>query len=88
MRIAKGNTAVVERKPVSALSSKLVDVMRDHIIPMARCIETLPCQTRFVFTREDMMDMVINDLKRDHPEILADKDAFLSEIQSAYDRCI
>jgi hypothetical protein len=85
MRMAKGET-IIERKPASALSSKLIDAMRERIIPIATRIESLPSQTRFVFTQEDVIDALIKDMKRDNPEILADKDSFLSKIQSAYDR--
>jgi hypothetical protein len=85
MRLAKEGT-VVERKPASALSNKLIDVMRERIIPIAMLIESLPSHTRFVFTQEDVVDALIKDLKRDNPEILADKDSFLSKIHAAYDR--
>jgi hypothetical protein len=85
MRLAKSET-VIERKPASALSNKLIDVMRERIIPIAMRIETLPSHTRFVFTHEDVIDALIKDMKRDNPEILTDKDSFLLKIQSAYDK--
>lgn len=86
MRMAKGGTTVSERKPISALSSKLINVMRERIIPIAMHIESLPSQTRFVFTEDDVIDGLINDMHKDNPEVLADKDSFISKIQSAYDR--
>ena len=86
MRIAKGETATVERKPVSALSSKLIDAMHERIIPIAACIDSLPSHTRFFFTQEDVIDALIKDIRRDNPEILEDRDAFMLKIQLGYDR--
>jgi hypothetical protein len=60
--------------------------MRDRIIPIAMHVDSLPALTRFVFTQEDVVDALIKDIRRDNPEILEDRDTFISQIQSAYDR--
>jgi hypothetical protein len=86
MRLAKGEVAVIERKPTSALSSKLIDAMHERIIPMAMHIDLLPSETRFVFTQDDVVDALIKDIQRDSPGILADRESFMLNIQSAYDR--
>jgi hypothetical protein len=86
MRMVNGDIPVVERKQASALSSKLIEAMRDRIIPIAMRVDSLPALTRFVFTQEDVVDALIKDIKRDNPEILEDRDTFISQIQSAYDR--
>jgi hypothetical protein len=86
MRMAKGEVPVTERKPASALSSKLIDAMRERIIPLAMHIDSLPSHTRFMFTQEDVIDALIKDIQRDNPAILADRDSFMLNIQSAYDR--
>jgi hypothetical protein len=84
--MAKNGVVQHERKPASALSSKLIDAMRDRVIPIAAHIASLPTHTRFVFTQEDVVDALILDIKRDNPEILEDRESFFAEIQSAYDR--
>jgi hypothetical protein len=88
MRLAKSGQPNNERKPASALSSKLIDAMRERIIPIALHIDTLPLKTRFVFTRQDIIDALIKDLRRDNPEIIQDRDTFIAEVQSAYDRLL
>ena len=84
--MAHGDVPVVERKSSSALSGKLIDVMRERIIPMGMCIESLPSETRFVFTQDDVIDAFIKDLQRDTPEILVDSNLFMAKMQSAYKR--
>jgi hypothetical protein len=86
MRLAKNGVVQNERKPASALSSKLIDAMRDRIIPMAAHVASLPTHTRFVFTQEDVVDALILDIRRDNPEILENRECFFAEIQAAYDR--
>jgi hypothetical protein len=86
MRLAKNGVCTSERKPASALSSKLIDAMQQRIIPMATDIASLPALTRFVFTPGDVIDDLIKDIKRDNPCILLNRDSFLVEMQLAYDR--
>jgi hypothetical protein len=86
MRMAHGDAPVAERKQASALSSKLIEAMHERILPLAMRVDSLPAFTRFLFTREDVVDALIKDVNRDHPGILADRDSFISQMQSAYDR--
>jgi hypothetical protein len=86
MRLVKIGGVTTERKTASALSSKLIDAMRDRVIPLASMIETLPHKTRFVFTSEDLIESLLRDIQRDNPEILHNKDSFISEVVAAYDR--
>jgi hypothetical protein len=88
MRLAKTTQPGIERKPTSALSSKLIDAMRERIIPIAMNIDTMPQKTRFVFTPQDVVDALIKDIQRDSPEIVRDKDIFFSELSAAYDRVV
>jgi hypothetical protein len=88
MRLAKTTQPGVDRKPTSALSSKLIDAMRERIIPIAMNIDTLPLKTRFVFTPQDVVDALIKDIQRDSPEIVQNKAVFFEELHAAYDRLL
>jgi hypothetical protein len=88
MRLAKIGASGGERKSTSALSNKLIDAMRERVTPIAMLIDTLPTKTRFVFTQQDIIEGLITDIKRDNPEILQDRDFFISQVKSAYDRMV
>jgi hypothetical protein len=88
MRVAKNAAPNSDRKPASSLSNKLIDAMRERVIPLATQLEPLPEYTRFAFTHEDVIDALIKDIRKDNPEIVQDRGFFISEVEAAYDRLL
>jgi hypothetical protein len=87
MRMAKHGQCV-ERKTTSALSSKLIDVISDRILPLAQEIDSLQPLTRFAFTQDEALDAMLLEVHRDNPTILQSRELFHSTIMCAYDQII
>jgi hypothetical protein len=86
MRLVKTASASEPPKAVNILSTKLAHSIMEEMVPLAQKVNSLPTYTNFVYTYRDAIDNIVADVSKGMPEVVHNKEAFMLEMNSAFDR--